>query len=100
MSILQQGYQWGTIGGGVGTTVVTANAANLVAVIIPGTYVGTVTFHDASAAGGTTASSGIVTFGLPATSVAGQIPINARCKNGILYQATGTPVLTYLWDGL
>src|SRR5690348_782199 len=96
----QAGYQWGTIGGGTSNTVVTANAANLIGVVIPGTYTGTVTFHDASAATGTTGSSGIVTFGVPTTTVAGFIPIQARCRNGILYQATGTPVMTYLWDGL
>jgi hypothetical protein len=102
MAIEQAGYQWGTIGtaDGAGTTVVTAYAANLIGVIIPGTYIGTMTFHDASAAAGTTAKSGIVTFGIPNTAVAGFIPIQARCRFGITYQATGSPVMTYLWEGL
>lgn len=99
MSLVQQGYQWGTIGA-LGTTTVTANPSNLIGVVITGTYVGTVKFHDAGSSTGTTASSNIVTFGLPATSVAGNIHINARCKNGITYEATGTPIMTFLWDGL
>lgn len=97
MAMEQVGYQWGTIGA-AGTTVITANPANLVGVLFGGTYVGTVTFTDAAV--GTATSPNIITFNNPATSVPGFIPISARCRFGIVAVATGTPVMTYLWDGL
>lgn len=92
------GGQWGTIGGGVGTTVVTNRSGNLYRIVIPGTYVGTVTFHDAASAGGTSATSGIVTFGLPGVAPLQSVEIGARFRTGLTYEATGTPVITYVWD--
>lgn len=95
--ILQQGYQWVSIGT-IGTTVVTAYPANIIGVFVPGTYVGTVILYDAAAAGVTTSPVG--TLGIPNTSVAGFIEIPARCRNGIVAAATGTPTMTLFWDGL
>lgn len=88
----------------VGTTTLSdRGGAVLMSVVMPGTYVGTVTFHDAQGTGGvgtqgTTATSTIITFGLPATAVAGDININARCRYGLMYIATGTPTLTAIWN--
>src|SRR5947208_2504867 len=93
----QVGYQWTSIGT-VGTVTLKSTTATLVRVFIPGTYVGTVIFHDAASTAGTTATSAIGTFGLPATTVPGNIDIQATCKNGLTYQATGTPTLTVIWD--
>lgn len=92
------GDQWTKISGGVGTVVVAARQSVLKRVVIPGTYVGSVTLHDASAAAGTTSTSGFLTFGLPTTSIPQSIEVNANCKNGLVYEATGTPVMTLLWE--
>lgn len=98
MSSFQEGYQWTTVGTGVGTNVIADRHAKLYGVVIPGTYVGTINFHDSPTATGTTASSQIVSFGLPSTGIPQFVEINANCKVGITYQATGTPVMTVLWN--
>lgn len=103
MSQPLKSYQWtslGTVNGGAGagTVVLADRVASLVRVVIPGTYVGTVSFHDASSAAGTTATSQIVSFGIPNSTVAGNVEVGAQCKNGLVYQATGTPVMTVIWD--
>ena len=83
----------------IGTTLLKNDNARLWGVVVPGTYVGTVNIHDAGSAGGTSGSSQIISLGLPTTSVRYDINCYGReCKNGLLYQATGTPVLTILWS--
>lgn len=91
------GYQYATVGTGVGTNVVVNSTATLVRVIVPGTYVGTLNVHDASSATGTTATSQIFSLGLPTTSIPQSIEVGVGCRNGILYQATGTPAVTLIW---
>ena len=103
MSQPLKAYQWtslGTVNGGAGagTIALADRTASLVRVVIPGTYVGTVSFHDAASVTGTTATSMITSFGIPNTNVSGHIEIGANCKNGLVYQATGTPVMTIIWD--
>ncbi len=90
--------QWTNIGTS-GTVLVTDRSdAQLIRVVFPGTYVGTVIFHDAASTAGTTATSAIGTFGIPNTNVAGNVEIGIRCRYGLVYQATGTPVMTMVWD--
>ena len=98
MSSFQEGYQWASIGTGVGTNVVVAGHAKLYGVLIPGTYVGTVAFHDSATATGTTGTSKIATFGLPLLNTPQFVEISANCQKGITYEATGTPVMTALWN--
>lgn len=83
-----------SVAGGVGTTVITDQPTDLIRVVVPGTYVGTLNLHDAASATGTTSTSQILSLGLPTTTVAGNIEIGVHCKKGLLYQATGTPVMT------
>lgn len=85
------------VSGGVGTTVVVARAATLHRIIIPGTYVGTLQLDDSATAAGTTATSDILVLGLPTTSIPQSIEVGINCRNGLVYQATGTPVLTLVW---
>ena len=89
--------QWTAISG-VGTTVLKSTDGVVKRVVIPGTYVGTVNLHDAGATDGTTSTSQIVSFGLPATGIPQSVELNARVRKGIVYQATGTPVITVIWD--
>lgn len=91
------GDSWTAVGT-VGTVVVTNRTTVLRSVIIPGTYIGTVNFHDAAAATGTSATSQIISIGLPATSTPTTIRIDAQCKTGLVYQASGTPALTFTWS--
>lgn len=98
MSSREQGYQWTAVSGGVGTAVITDRHAKLYGVVIPGTYVGTINLHDAASTTGTTTTSQVVSFGLPATSIPQFVEVNANLKHGLVYQATGTPVVTILWD--
>lgn len=92
------GYQWTVVSGGVGTAVVKNTNAVLKRVLIPGTYVGTINFHDSATAAGTTASSQVYSMGLPTTSIPQSIEVDANCRNGLLYQATGTPTVTIIWN--
>jgi len=98
MSQPTAGDQWVSVSGGVGTTVISEKNVVLKRIIIPGSYVGTINFHDAPSAAGTTATSQIVSFGLPSTGGPTSLDINAQCKKGLVYQATGTPVMTFTWD--
>lgn len=92
------GFQFTTVSAGVGTTVVKSTNAYFKRVIIPGTYVGTINFHNASAAGGTTATSQIISLGLPASGIPNFVDVDVNCGTGLLYQATGTPVVTIVWN--
>lgn len=97
MADFQAGFQWTAVSA-AGTTALKADVAYLVRVLIPGTYTGTVNFHDAASAAGTTTTSQIYSLGIPTTSVAGNIEIGAVCKKGLTYQATGTPLCTIIWN--
>ena len=90
------GDQYTTIGT-IGTVVVSNEAATIRQVIVPGTYVGTVKFHDAPSATGTTATSAILTFGLPGAYIPSSLEIDAQFKKGIVYESTGTPNIVLTW---
>lgn len=79
--------------GTIGTVAATDRACIISNVLIPGTYVGTVKFHDSATAAGTTATSNIFTFGLPATSTPQLYNVGYTFKKGFTYEATGTPTL-------
>lgn len=91
------GFNWTAITA-AGTSVLTNRSTSLVRVVVPGTYVGTVNVFDSATAAGTSASNQIISLGIPATTVAGNIEVGAKCSNGLTYAATGTPVLTLIWD--
>lgn len=97
------GFNWTNIGttfggAGAGTVVLTNRETSLVRIVVPGTYVGTVKLHDAASTTGTTATSAFLTLGLPATTVPGNIEVNAKCAKGLVYEASGTPTMTLIWD--
>ena len=92
------GYQYTTIGTGVGTNVVKGSSGVLERIVIPGTYVGTLNIHDSLSAAGTSATSQILSLGLPTTSIPQTIELGVECRNGITYQATGTPVAVLVWN--
>jgi len=83
---------------GVGTVVISDQPAVLEKVFWGGTYVGTCIIHDASSATGTTATSSVLTLGLPLTRYPGDINMGIQMRKGIVAQATGTPVITIVWD--
>lgn len=93
-----QGFQFTAVSGGVGTTVVKNMSGIVERIIVPGTFIGTINIHDASSATGTTSTSQILSMGIPATSQPFSLMVGVGVKNGILYQATGTPVVTIVWN--
>ena len=97
MAAPNQGYSWANISA-LGTVNLIARHTTFRRVAIPGTYIGTVNFYDAAATTGTAAGNLIISLGLPATSVAGAVELDANCKDGLTYSATGTPAMTVFWD--
>lgn len=93
----ESGFSYTKVSGGVGTTVLKNDVAYLKSVIIPGTFVGTISIDNSSTAAGTVASSNVMILGLPTTSIPTVINCDIQCNKGLLYQATGTPVVTLVW---
>lgn len=92
------GWQWVNVGT-VGTVAVTNRSGVLGNfAVTSGTYTGTVIFHDAATTAGTTATSAILTVGLPGLNFPNSVPLNLGFKNGLVYQSTGTPSLTFGWN--
>lgn len=92
------GFNWTKVSGGVGTTALTDRSSVVHALFIPGTYVGTLILHDAASITGTTATSAVVTLGIPATVLYQNVQLDAQFKKGIVYEATGTPLATIMWS--
>ena len=91
------GDQWVNVS--AAGTVVTCNTnSTLKKVILAGTYVGSVEFYDSATAAGTAASNKIYDLGLPLLNQYKEIELNARTRNGLVYVATGTPIMTFTWD--
>lgn len=90
-------YTWVSVAGGTNSIAVVANDTVLRSVFIPGTYIGTIAFYDSATVLGTTATNQIVSFGLPTSSVANELDFNVKCQKGLVYTATGTPILTFSW---
>lgn len=83
---------------GVGSVVVANTNVTLRKVVLPGTFVGSVEFYDSATVAGTAAGNNILNVGLPLLNQYRTIEVNARCKNGLVYAATGTPTLTFTWS--
>lgn len=90
--------QYTSISGGVGTTVVKNTSGVLQRVLISGTAVGTLQLHDAPSAAGTTSTSMFYQVILPWPNVPTVLEMGVNFKNGLVYQATGTPVATLVWE--
>lgn len=84
--------------GTIGTNVIANQKATIQRVYWGGTYVGSVTLHDAASAAGTSATSPIITLGIPGAVLPSFIDIGVQCRFGIVSEATGTPVMTVVWD--
>lgn len=92
------GYQYTSVSGGVGTTVVKDMGGVLYSVVVPGSYVGTINLHDSPTAAGTSSTSQIISLGLPNTNIPFALGLGVNFKKGLVYQATGTPVVTIVWS--
>lgn len=84
--------------GTIGTNVVCNAPAVVQRVYFGGTYVGTVIIHDSATAAGTSGTSAVLTLGLPLAQYPRSLDLGIQCKEGIVTEATGTPVLTVVWD--
>lgn len=87
-----------SVQGGVGTSLVTDGPCVLNRVFWGGTYVGTLIIHDAPSVTGTTTTSAVLTLGLPLTRYPNHLDMGIQMRKGIVYQATGTPVATIVWE--
>lgn len=81
-----------------GTAVVKDANASVQRVVISGSYVGTVILHDAKTTAGTSATSQVVSIGIPGANFPSMIDIGAEFKTGLVYEATGTPSITIVYD--
>lgn len=89
-----QGDQYTIISGGTSITVVSDSPVTFQKLVIGGTYVGTLAIYDSPTAAGTAAGNLITTVPLPTTNLYRTVDYQIKLKNGLTYEATGTPVLT------
>src|SRR3989304_9642750 len=92
------GDQYVVAGTNVGTTVVSNGPAVLRRVFFGGTYVGSLNIYDANVATGTSASTLLLSLGLPGLNAPSSMELNIQCKNGIEVEATGTPSVALTWS--
>lgn len=85
---------------GTNTGIVLSNDATaLRSITFGGTSNGTVTFYNSATAAGTAATNEIMTIGsLVATNFPYSLEPNVPCSNGLVYTATGSPVMTVTFD--
>lgn len=86
-----------TVSGGTSITLVTNRDAVIDRIFWGGTYVGTLAVYDSATAAGTSTTNLITTIPLPGANFPYSLEINARVRNGIVYEATGTPVMNIVW---
>lgn len=91
------GDQWKSIAS-AGTTLVKNTNGVVRRVCFGGTYVGTVELHDASSTAGTTSTSQVISIGLPGAHYPESMELGIEFRKGIVYEATGTPVMTLVYD--
>lgn len=91
----ESGYQFTVVSGGASETVVKDINTTVKRVVFPGTFVGTLALHNSSS--GTTADP-VVTFGLPNKDEPTHVDLDIQFNDGLVYEATGTPLATIVWD--
>jgi len=92
------GHQYFLVGT-IGTNVISDSPATLHRVTWSGTFTGTAKLHDSATAAGTSAVSNVITIINPTAQTTIQfLDLGIQCKNGIVCEATGTPVCTVVWD--
>lgn len=92
-----QAFKSVSISGGTNIIATSTNDTVLRSLIIPGTYVGTVTFYDSATVAGTSSTNQLISIGNPTTSIPQVLSLNFKCFNGLTYNAAGTPVVTFTW---
>lgn len=92
------GFQYTLVTGGVGTALIKTGPTYLKRMFIPGTFVGTINLQDAPSVTGTTATGTILSLGIPTPNTFVSFDLDIQCKTGLVYQATGTPVVTLVWN--
>lgn len=80
-----------------GTVAIRTIPSHVKTITIGAPYVGTVVFHDAATTGGTAAGNAVLTVGTPSITPVTLTP-NLSLGKGIVYVATGTPVITLGFD--
>ena len=87
-----------TVSGGTASAVQQSHDGVLHRVLVGGTYVGTIEFYDSATVAGTAAGNLIWSLGIPNTSFPHTYEIGANLRSGLVYTATGTPVLTFIYS--
>lgn len=83
-----------SVSGGTSVTLVHNRPGVLHRVIYGGTFVGTITFYDSATLAGTAAGNQILSFGDPTTTFPQVLTMGINFKDGLVYTATGTPLVT------
>ena len=85
-----------SVSGGTSVTLVHNRPGVLHRLIYGGTFVGSITFYDSSTAAGTASTNQIFSFGDPTTTFPQYLDLGIQFRSGLVYTATGTPVLTFV----
>ena len=93
-----QGCQYTKVSGGTSITLVSDRNTYLKGIVVAGTYVGTLALYDSATLAGTTAGNNFATLGLPALNHPNSINFDMRLRNGLVYEATGTPIVTIVYN--
>jgi len=87
-----------TVLGGTASAVQQSHDGVLQRILVGGTFVGTIAFYDSATIAGTTATNEVWSFGNPTTTFPQAYEIGANLRSGLVYTATGTPVLTFIYS--
>ena len=93
-----QGYQYVKVAGGTSQTVVKADSTVLRSLVVGGTYVGTLAVYDSATVAGTTAANNVITLLNPALVSPNEVRLDLHLRNGLTYDATGTPLVTIVYN--
>lgn len=93
-----QGYSYVKVSGGTSQTVVRNSDILLRSLVVGGTYVGTLAIYDSATVAGTSATNNVITLLNPALVAPNEVRLDLHLRNGLTYDATGTPLVTIVYN--
>jgi len=93
-----QGYSYAKVTGGTSQTIVRASDILLRSLVVGGTYVGTLAIYDSATVAGTSTTNNVITLLNPALVAPNEVRLDLHLRNGLTYDATGTPLVTIVYN--